>query len=198
MADIESAKSVNALEAGLASADGEHQDCAGPRASYRLAPQPILMVAEARANFTRLISDVETGPGNSVLVGPRGKPSMACVSYIRFEPVLKHGNKAEKLAFLIVEELLPDAPLHLRVPAVRELSGLPLEDLELLLHIEELPLRDADAKALKQRMLHPEAFDRLTRRAHLVQTIANARESGFYDVIEDASGEAVDGEGPSR
>ncbi|MDO8987112.1 MAG: hypothetical protein Q7V14_02695 [Coriobacteriia bacterium] len=198
MADTRSAKSVNALEAGLASADSEDQDSAGPRASYRLAPQPVLMVAEARANFSRLLSDVDAGPENSVLVGPRGKPSMACVSYTRFAPILKHGNKAEKLAFLVVEELLPDAPLHLRVPAVRELSVLPMEDLELLLRIDVLPLRDAEMKALQQRMRHPEALERLTKRANLAKTIADARESGFYDVIEDASSEVVDREGASR
>jgi hypothetical protein len=155
----------------------------------------VIKIGEARENLSKIVVDIGSDVSRSVVVGSRGKPTMMCVSYQRFKPLLEHGNRSEKLALLIVEELLADAPEHIRTPAIRELSALPMEDLECLWGIDALPLTMSRAHQLKRKMKNPEALDRLAQRAHVAHVLSEARDAGLYDTLSDATSEVVDGVG---
>ena len=161
-------------------------------ASKNKIPGYVFKIGEARDNLSVIVAEVGSDTTSNVVVGSRGKPTVVCVSYERFRPLLSHGNRAEKLAFLVVDELLADAPQHIRTPAVQELSRLSIGDLERLWSIESFPLSPQKATALKRKMKEPGALDRLATRARVSQVLQEAREAGLYEVLADASSNAVD------
>ena len=141
-----------------------------------------LMIGEARNRLPDLVRTVEAS-SDTYTIGQRGNPSAMLMSYKRVEPLLKPDIEP-KLALVIVEQLLANAPLHMRTPAVDELSALPIDDLRQLLSIKALPLSQTQARNLKKRLEHPEALDRLIRRFELATSIAHAREAGLYEAVE--------------
>jgi hypothetical protein len=102
-----------------------------------------------------------------------------------------HGGKKRKLALLITEELLGEAPQHLRLPAVEELSSLPMDDLVRLFKLDSLAFSDDELTAIKARMAHPEALDRLCQRYELAATLSRARAAGLYEAAEDMAGSTM-------
>ncbi|MBU2602944.1 MAG: type II toxin-antitoxin system Phd/YefM family antitoxin [Actinobacteria bacterium] len=60
-------------------------------------PGHVFKIGEARENLSKIVVDIESEALRSVVVGSRGKPTMVCVSYERFKPMLEHGNRSEKL-----------------------------------------------------------------------------------------------------
>lgn len=152
----------------------------------------VLKIGEARDNFPQMVSSLESGSSGSYVVGRYGKPAAALVSYQRFEPMLVRGNKKEKLALLIVEDLLEDAPQHIKTPAIGEVSRLPMSDLMALWRLDTLPTNDRDASLARKKLRHPEVFDRLRQRARIAQAIADARSAGLYEMAEDAANEVID------
>lgn len=106
--------------------------------------------------------------------------------------MLVRGNKKEKLALLIVEDLLEDAPQHIKTPAIGEVSRLPMSDLMALWRLDTLPTNDRDASLARKKLRHPEVFDRLRQRARIAQAIADARSAGLYQMAEDAANEVID------
>lgn len=155
-------------------------------------PDHVFRIGEARENLSKIVIDVALDPSRTVVVGSRGIPTMICVSYQRFEPMLRRGNRTEKLALLVVDELLADAPPHIRAPAIRELSQLPMADLECLWGIETFPLTARQTANLKRMMAHPEALDRLAERARVAQVLSEARAAGLYDTLDHESGNVFD------
>lgn len=141
-----------------------------------------LMIKNARIQLSNLVRTVESS-SETFAIGLRGNPSAMLISHKRAEPLLSP-NMEPKLALVIVEQLLANAPLHLRTPAVNELSALPIDDLRQLLFINALPLSQAQTRKLKKGLKHPEALDRLIRRFELAASIANAREAGLYEAVE--------------
>jgi hypothetical protein len=103
-----------------------------------------------------------------------------------------HGNKNRKLAFLIVEDLLGEAPPHLKAPAVQELSELALTDLMTLCTIETLPLDTEQMASLQDKLKRPEALKRLVQRYDVAAVISEARRAGLYEAVEDATSEVLD------
>ena len=124
-------------------------------------------------------------------VGPRGKPNAMVVSYEVYGALVSHGDKKRKLALLITEELLGEAPQHIRLPAVDELSRLPIDDLVRLFKLDSLSLSQEELTAIKTRMAHPEALDRLSQRYELAATLARAREAGLYEAAEDMANSVI-------
>lgn len=141
-----------------------------------------LKIGEARTRLPELVRTVE-GSSDTYTIGQRGHSSAVLMSYQRAEPLLSP-DMEPKLALVIVEQLLANAPLHLRTPAVDELSALPLDDLRQLASISALPLGQTQARELKEGLEHPEALDRLTRRFELAESIKRAREAGLYEAVE--------------
>lgn len=141
-----------------------------------------LKIGEARTRLPDLVRTVESS-SDAFAIGPRGNPSAMLISYNRVEPLLKPGIEP-KLALVLVEQLLASAPLHLRTPAVDELSALPVDDLRQLLFINSLPLSKTQTQKMKKSLKHPEALDRLVRRFELATAIASAREAGLYEALE--------------
>jgi len=141
-----------------------------------------LKIGEARTRLPDLVRTVEAS-SDTYTIGQRGNSSAVLMSYKRAEPLLSP-NMEPKLALVIVEQLLAGAPLHLRTPAVDELSALPIDDLRQLLFINSLPLSQTQARKFKKGLKHPEALDRLVRRFELAASIANAREAGLYEAVE--------------
>jgi PHD/YefM family antitoxin component YafN of YafNO toxin-antitoxin module len=141
-----------------------------------------LKIGEARTRLPDLVRTVE-GSSDTYTIGQRGNPSAVLLSRKRVEPLLKPEIEP-KLALVIVEQLLADAPLHLRTPAVDELSELSRNDLLKLLTISSLPLSKAEAGKLKKDLEHSEALDRLTGRFELAKAIARAHEAGLYEAAE--------------
>lgn len=156
----------------------------------------VVKIGEARERFPQMVSSLESGSSETYIVGRYGRPEAALVSYRRFEPMLGHGSKKEKLALLIVENLLEDAPQYIKTPAIQEVSGLPEDDLMVLWRLDELPSEDRVAAAVRKRIKHPEVFDRLRQRAQVAHTIAAARSAGLYEMAEDATGRTLDSGGP--
>jgi hypothetical protein len=157
-----------------------------------IADSRAFKIGEARDRLTQIVAQVQSGSVRSITVGSRGEPSLLCVSYPMFGALIARGNKAEKLAVLIVDELLPDAPLHLRTPAIAELAQLTMGDLEKLWEVESLPLSASRSRALKRSMDNPGALDRLSKRAKIAQVLAQAREAGLYDALEDGMQRVLD------
>ena len=155
----------------------------------------VLKIGEARDNFPQMVSSLESGSSGSYVIGRYGKPAAALVSYQRFAPMLRRGHKKEKLALLIVEDLLGDAPQHIKTPAIGEVSRLPMSDLMALWRLDALPASDPEAAAARKRLRHPEVFDRLLQRARIAQAIADARAAGLYELAEDAATMTIDSEG---
>jgi len=156
----------------------------------------VLKIGEARDKFPQMVSSLESGSSATYVVGRYGKPAAALVSYQRFGPILVRGNKKAKLALLIVEDLLEDAPQHIKAPAIGELSRLPVSDLMALWRLDALPTNDREAAAARKKLRHPEAFDRLLQRARIAQAIADARAAGLYEMAEDAANQVIDANGP--
>jgi prevent-host-death family protein len=146
----------------------------------------VVNIREARENFSHIVSSVAAGSSRSVVIGNRGVPAVAVVSYDLAE-ALRSGDKKRRMAALIVEELLGDAPLHLKTPAVDELSRLPKSDLDRLWGIETLSLSDRKLGALRTKLAHPEVLDRLVQRFNVTTAISKARAAGLYDSAEDAT-----------
>lgn len=154
----------------------------------------VLKIGEARGNFPHMVSCLESGSSGSYVIGRYGKPAAALVSYQRFAPMLVRGHKKEKLALLIVEDLLGDAPQHIKSPAIGEVSRLPMSDLMALWRLDTLPNNDREAAATRKKLRHPEIFDRLLQRARIAQAIADARSAGLYELAEDAANTTIDAE----
>ncbi len=159
-------------------------------AKTKAAPLAIT-IRDARENLPGIVDAVTTGRSRGVAVGRRGKPNALVVSYDIYEPLIGHGDKKRKLALLITEELLGDAPQHIRMPAVEELSRLPMDDLVRLFKLESLSLGPEKLSAIKARMGHPEALDRLCQRFELAATLSRAREAGLYETAEDMGTSAL-------
>jgi len=152
----------------------------------------VLKIGEARGNFPHMVSSLESGSSAGYVIGRYGKPAAALVSYQRFAPMLVRGHKKEKLALLIVEDLLGDAPQHIKSPAIGELSRLPTSDLMALWRLDALPASDQEAAVARKKLRHPEILDRLVQRARIAQAIAEARAAGLYDLAEEAAATAID------
>jgi hypothetical protein len=155
----------------------------------------VLKIGEARDKFPQMVSSLESGASGSYVVGRYGKPAAALISYQRFAPMLVRGNKKAKLAMLIVEDLLEDAPQHIKAPAIAEVSRLPMSDLMALWRLDTLPTNDREAAVARKKLRHPEVFDRLLQRARIAQAIAEARSAGLYEMAEDAADEVIDAQG---
>jgi len=156
----------------------------------------VLKIGEARDKFPQMVSSLESGSSAAYVVGRYGRPAAALVSYKRFGPMLVRGNKKAKLALLVVEDLLEDAPQHIKAPAIAEVSRLPLSDLMALWRLDRLPTNDQEAAAARKKLRHPEAFDRLLQRARVAQAIADARAAGLYEMAEDAANRVIDADAP--
>ncbi len=183
---------TQATEAG-----GTRVGTSGARSPARRAAEPtvtVLKIGEARESFPQMVSSLESGSSGSYVIGRYGKPAAALVSYQRFAPLLVRGHKKEKLALLIVEDLLGDAPQHIKSPAIGELSRLPMSDLLALWRLDALPASDREAAAARKKLRRPEVFDRLLQRARIAQAIADARASGLLELAEDAANATIDAE----
>lgn len=155
-------------------------------------PGYVFKVAEARENFSSIVTSVGSDNAPNAVVGSRGKPEIMCISYERYKPLLGHGNRTEKLALLIVEELLPDAPQHIRRPALEELSLLPMGDLECLWQVKAFPLAAKEMTMLKRCMKNPIALDRLAQRADVSEILQKAQAAGLYDALGDDMSQVLD------
>ena len=151
----------------------------------------VLKIGEARDKLPQMVSSLESGSPGSYVVGRYGKPTAAVVSYQRFGPMLVRGNKKAKLALLIVEDLLEDAPQHIKTPAVGEVSRLPMTDLMALWRLDRLPTSDREAARVRKKLRHPEILDRLRERAQIARAIAEAQAAGLYDTAEDIAGSMI-------
>lgn len=151
-------------------------------------PKPVvqnLQVKEARTQLPDLVRTVEATPVRFT-IGKRGARSAMVVSYQLVEPLFS--EKIEpKLALIIVQESLGDAPLHLSTPAVDELSELSRNDLFQIL--SALPFTAAKISGLKRSLEQPKALARLIRRIKLAKTIANAQDAGLYEAVEHQTSE---------
>ena len=156
----------------------------------------VLKIGEARDKFPQMVSSLESGSSCSYVVGRYGKPAAALVSYQRFGPMLVRGNKKAKLALLIVEDLLEDAPQHIKAPAIAEVSRLPMSDLMALWRLDTLTISDPEAAVARKKLRHPEVFDRLLQRARIAQAIADAQAAGLYEMAEDAANQVIDADAP--
>lgn len=146
----------------------------------------VINIAEARTRLPQIVGSLETGSARSVVIGRRGAPAAAIIPYGLAE-ALQSPDKKRQLAALIVENLLPGAPGHLKAPALTELSRLPKADLERLWGIDSLSMSKDRLDALKAKMSHPEALERLSKRHAVAEAIQQAHESGLYEVLEDAT-----------
>ncbi len=155
----------------------------------------VLKIGEARDKFPQMVSSLESGSSATYVVGRYGKPAAALVSYQRFGPMLVRGNKKAKLA-LLIEDLLEDAPQHIKAPAIAKVSRLPMSDLMALWRLDALPTNDREASLARKKLRHPEAFDRLLQRARIAQTLAEARSAGLYEMAEDAADQVIDADAP--
>lgn len=152
----------------------------------------VFKIGETRDNLPQMVNCLQTGATSSYIVGPYGKPSIALVSYERFRPLLTDGTKEERFAFLIADELLPDAPQHLWTSAIEELCVLPKSDLLLIWRLTGAS-SDDEISAIRGQLKHPVVLDRLQIRMRVAKAITEARDAGLYDVTEDMASTVLKG-----
>lgn len=95
---------------------------------------------------------------------------------------------AKWLAFMFTEQLLPDAPAHLKEPQMKELENLQLRKLKALLEVESLPLSEKQRSSLS-RTVGKTILQRLEKRHQIAQAITEAEKHGLYDAVESQTGE---------
>jgi len=150
------------------------------------SPVAHLNIRDARAKLSKLVSEMESSQ-KAVTLGRRNSPTAVLTSYSRFEPVL-NGDYKSRLAFIVVENLLGDAPRHIRSPQIEELTRASKDDLLLLTRIEKLPLEKRLERDLKKNLGDRRVLDRLLKRHQIARVIASAREEGLYEASEDLTG----------
>jgi antitoxin (DNA-binding transcriptional repressor) of toxin-antitoxin stability system len=194
--DLREARQVSAktVRAGTKPVQKKVQTAKRARSAPSTTPHEVclevLNIREARAHLPQIVSSVAAG-SSSVAIGPRGEPTAAIVSYQWACGLLTPGAKKRKLALLVVDELLPDAPPHLKMPAVDELSRLPMRDLDVLWRIDRLPSGTRELAMLQAKLAHPDVLVRLVRRSEVATAIKRAREAGVYDMAEDATSDVL-------
>ena len=140
-------------------------------------------IADARPDLPTMVRNIEN-QNAKYTIGRRENRTALLVSYSWIAPILNQ-DKTSSIAFLIVNRLLKDAPLHLTSPAVEELSQLSKDDLNLLFwSIDKLPLRTKKATEIRTKMSSPEVLDRLLKRFEIVRAIITAQEEGLYESAE--------------
>lgn len=147
------------------------------------APVAHLNIRDARAKLSKLVSDMESSQ-KTVTLGRRNSPMAVLTSYSRFEPVL-NGDYKSRLAFIIVENLLGDAPRHIRNPQIEELTSASKDDLLQLARVEKLPLDRRTEGALRKSLDNIKVLDRLLKRHQIASAIASAQKEGLYEAAED-------------
>jgi hypothetical protein len=153
----------------------------------------VLNIRQARENLPSIVNSVAGESVKGVAIGRRGQPAAVVVGYEWISPLLARGEKKQKLALLIVDELLPDAPLHLKLPAVVELARLPIKDLNVLWRLDCLPQTKKEIAGLESRLAHPRVVARLVQRSRVAAAIRKAREAGLFEAAEDATSEVTGG-----
>jgi len=128
-------------------------------------------------------SDMESSQ-KAVTLGRRNSPTAVLTSYSRFEPVL-NGDYKSRLAFIVVENLLGDAPRHIRSPQIEELTLASKDDLLLLARMEKLPLDRRVERDLRKNLGDRQVLDRLLKRHQIARVIASAQKEGLYEAAED-------------
>lgn len=147
------------------------------------APVAHLNIRDARAKLSKLVNDMESTQ-LTVTMGRRNSPMAVLTSYSRLEPLL-NGDYKSRLAFMVVENLLGDAPRHIRNPQIEELIHSTKDDLLLLTRIEKLPLDQHLEKELRSSLENVRVLDRLLKRHQIASAIASARKEGLYEASED-------------
>jgi len=147
------------------------------------APVAHLNIRDARAKLSKLVSDMESSQ-KAVTLGRRNSPTAVLTSYSRFEPVL-NGDYKSRLAFIVVENLLGDAPRHIRSPQIEELTLASKDDLLLLARMEKLPLDRRVESDLRKNLGDQRVLDRLLKRHQIACAIASAQKEGLYETAED-------------
>jgi hypothetical protein len=147
-------------------------------------------IREAREKISKLVSDVENSGSLTITLGRRDKPSVILASFERLKPLLSPKLK-DRIAFLIVENLLKGAPLHSRNPQIKELASSKMEDLILLLQIDRLPLNKAKMKALESQLEDSDILSRLLKRRKIADAINKAEEEGLYEAAEHFAGQVA-------
>lgn len=142
----------------------------------------VLNIRDARSKISRLVNEMENSE-SIFAIGRRKVLTTLLVPYDRYNPILSKNYKV-RLAFTIVENLLGNAPPHIRNPQLEELYRLKKEDLLLLASIENLPLDDDKEKELRKSLCEPTALDRLIKRHHIAAAIASAQKEGLYESSE--------------
>lgn len=168
----------------------------GPPAADAPAGLEVFNIRRARENLPSIVDSVASESTRGVAIGRRGQPDVVVVGYRWISSFLEHGDKKRRFAFLIVDDLLPDAPLHLKVPAIDELARLPMKDLNTLWRLDGLPETKAGVAELQVRLAHPQIVPRLIQRSKVAAAIRKAREAGLYDTAEDATSHVATG-GPT-
>ena len=148
-------------------------------------------IKEARERISKLVEHFIGDSSGAYTFGRRDAPTALLVSFARFEPLLSDDIR-RKLAFLIVDQFLGDAPLHLRKPQIEELSALPKDDLVLLVNVDRLPMAKARQAELEKKLSKPEVLRRLLRRSEIARAISRAREDGLYDAAEHLASSIAD------
>ncbi|MDD5307035.1 MAG: hypothetical protein PHU25_06910 [Deltaproteobacteria bacterium] len=141
-----------------------------------------LNIRDARARLSSLVNGMENS-SSIFSLGRRKVPTTLLVPYDRYNPIFSRDYKL-RLAFMIVENLLGDAPLHIRNPQLAELTQLDKDDLLLLAGIEKLPLGKAQEKELRESLTESKVLDRLIKRHQIAGAIASAQKEGLYEAAE--------------
>jgi len=168
-------------------------DCAASLAADAPPSFKVFNIRQARENLPSIVDSVASESLRGVAIGRRGQPDVVVVGYQWINSFLRRGDKKRRFAFLVVEDLLPDVPLHLKVPAIEELAHLPMKDLSILWRLDRLPETEDAVAELQARLAHPQIVPRLVQRLRVAAAIRKAREAGLYDMAEDATSHVAGG-----
>jgi hypothetical protein len=96
-----------------------------------------------------------------------------------------NGDYKSRLAFIVVENLLGDAPRHIRSPQIEELTSASKDDLLQLARVEKLPLDRRAEDGLRKSLDNVKVLDRLLKRHQIASAIASAQKEGLYEAADD-------------
>jgi hypothetical protein len=145
-------------------------------------------VTEFRKQITSIIRTI-LATGQGVTVTKRRSGTQAVLLPGKYKVLAeKQIEYAKWLAFMFTEQLLPDAPSHLKEPQMKELENLPLHKLKAFLEIKSLPLSERQRSSIS-RTVGKTILQRLEKRHQIAQAIAEAEKHGLYNAVEGQTGE---------
>ncbi len=155
-----------------------------------------IKISEARKHIGQIVADV-TMNGIPVALDNRNSPQVVMLPYrdgvLDYKTLMPLILSDDDLGFnyflasYLAYKLLAGAPVHIKEPQVKEFEKLSIDQLQLLLSVESIPLKSSERKKLVKK-LGSRIIERLEKRKKIADSIIEAEKEGLYELEEHKTG----------